>query len=376
MAFKIMTMGLQSVTPPSRYIHNEALCVAEGLAIDEAICESVAGGKTPPTLHLYHYLPCAIVGRYQNTASCLRLHRCEAHGISVNRRITGGGTVFMTPDQMAFGLALPDSLPHLPKTVKGAFEFLAAILARALATFGLQAEFMGKNDLTVGGRKIAGLAISQDMDGVTFFHTSLLVDFDLETMLDILNLPVPETLDRGISCFSERMTTMRRELAGCPITLAEIQEATLRALRNSLGLEFPQTEMAAREIERVRELRLEKYDNDEWIYGVRAPRRRMASAEERTPGGLIQVHLCLSGGVIESILITGDYFSRTREIARLESLLKWTSINPDVILKKLIYYNATEFIHRVDLPIITALIARAANRCVVPFKACPAGQRQ
>jgi len=371
-----MTMCDKSSRPTSRYIHNEALCAAEGLAIDEAICESVAGGTAPPTLHLYHYLPCAIVGRYQNTASCLRLHRCEANGISVNRRITGGGTVFMTPDQMAFGLALPDSFPHLPKTVKGDFEFLAAVLACALATFGLQAEFMGKNDLTVGGRKIAGLAISQDMDGVTFFHTSLLIDFDLETMLDILNLPVPGTLDRGISCFSERMTTIRCELAGHYITLSEIQEATLRALRNSLGLEFPQAELSAREIERVRELRLEKYDNDEWIYGVRAPRRHMTSAEEKTPGGLIQVHLCLSGGVIESILITGDYFSRTRDIARLESILKWTSINPDAISKTLTEHNATDFIHRVDLPIITALISRAANQCVAPFKACPVGQRR
>lgn len=345
----------------SRLILNGALSSAEGLAIDETICESAARGDAPPTLHLYHYKPCVIIGRYQNAAASLRLDRCEAHGIEVNRRITGGGTVFMTPDQMAFGLALPSHFSALPQSIQGAFEFLAAIFARALSEFGLQAEFMGKNDLTVGGKKIAGLAISQDMNGVTFFHTSLLLDFDLETMLDILNLPTQRMLDRGISCFGERMTTIRREQPERGITLGQLQEAVARALRDSLGMGFPQGDLSERERERVKELRRERYENDEWIYRARAPKRRMAFAERKTAGGLIQVHLCASGGVIECVLVTGDYFSRTRDIARLESLLKWAALDRDSLERRLAESGADLFIHQVDLPVILDLIQEAAK---------------
>jgi len=332
---------------------------AAGLAADEALARSVAVGATPPTLHLYHYVPCVILGRYQNAAASLRLDRCEARGIEVNRRATGGGTVFMSPDQLALGLFLPDGFPGLPRSIHGAFVFLAGGLARALNTFGLEADFTGKNDLTVAGRKIAGLAISQDLDGVTFFHTSLLLDFDLEAMLDILNLPTQRMLDRGISCFGQRMTTIRQE-AGQGIALEQVQEAVHRALQEHLSLDLPRGELTPDEQGQVRTLLNEKYENEEWIYGIRAPKRRMAYAERHTRGGLLQAHLSLSGGAIEMVLITGDYFSRTRDVAKLESALKYCRADRVGLEQRLDEAQASSFIHRVDLPVMVDLILEAA----------------
>lgn len=344
-----------------RVIFKRDLRSSQGLAIDEALCESVSQEKSPPALHLYNYIPCVIIGRYQNAAACLRLDRCEARGIEVNRRITGGGTVFMTPDQMAFGLVLPNDFPGLPRSIQGAFEFLAAAFARALSEINLNAEFMGKNDLTVNGKKIAGLAISQDMEGVTFFHTSLLLDFDLETMLDILNLPTQRMLDRGISCFGERMTTIRRE-SKKKINLETIIDAVHRGIEQELKIELIPGDLSNEEKKRVQELCREKYENDDWIYGIRAPKRRTAFAEKKTPGGLIQVHLALSGGAIESIMITGDYFSRTRDIVKLESLLKWTPAKRSLIQERLRISCVEDFIHKIDLPEILELIEEASSQ--------------
>ncbi len=343
-----------------RLIQSQDLSSAAGLAMDEALARSVAARKAPPTLHLYNYVPSVILGRYQNAAASLRLDRCEARGIEVNRRATGGGTVFMTPDQMALGLFLPDGFPGLSQSIHGAFVLLAGGLARALKTFGLEAEFTGKNDLTVGSRKIAGLAISQDLEGVTFFHTSLLLDFDLEAMLDILNLPTQRMLDRGISCFGQRMTTIRQE-AGQDIALGEVQEAVHRALQEQLSLELPRAELAPAEEQQVAALLEKKYENEEWIYGIRAPKRRMTFAERCTPGGLIQAHLSLSGRVIEMVLITGDYFSRTRDVAKLESVLKYCRADREGLEQRLDEAQASSFIHRVDLPVIVDLILEAVS---------------
>jgi lipoate---protein ligase len=344
-----------------RLILNKHLSSAQGLAIDESLCSFVAEKKVPPTLHLYDYVPSVIVGRYQNVAASLRLDKCEKNSIEVNRRISGGGTVFMTPDQVALALVLPKNFPGLPPTIQGSFEFLASVFSTALKEFGLSAEFMGKNDLTVGGKKIAGLAISQDQDGVTFFHTSLLLDFDLETMLEILNLPTERLLDRGISCFGKRMTTINKE-TGKKNNLKEVQDAIHRATEKCLGLEFPIQEILPEEVKNVNELKKLRYENDEWIYGIRTPKRRMSSVERKTAGGLLQLHLCLSGSAIESVIITGDYFSRTRDIAKLESLLKWTSFKREAIESKLKSSKATEFIHRVDLPLILDLIEEAVAK--------------
>jgi lipoate-protein ligase A len=331
-----------------------------GLATDDALAASVAARKAPPTLHLYSYVPSVIVGRYQNVAASLRLDRCEAHGIEVNRRTTGGGTVFMTPDQVAFGLFLPNDFPGLPRSIRGCFEFLAKAFALALREFGLEAEFEGRNDLAVDGKKIAGLAISQDLDGVTYFHTSLLLDFDLALMLDILNLPTRKMLDKGISCFGQRMTTVRHE-AGREISLAEAQEAVHRAVEEYLSMLFPVEDLTDAEKSCIRDLLREKYENEEWIYGIRTPKGRMAFAERTTPGGLIQVHLGLSGGAIDTILITGDYFSRTRDIAKLESMLKYVRADRKRLEEKIREIKASEFIHRVDLPVILDLIEEATT---------------
>lgn len=343
-----------------RLIRNRDLGSGLGLATDDALAESVARRDAPPTLHLYSYLPSVIVGRYQNVAASLRLDRCEFHGIEVNRRTTGGGTVFMTPDQIAFGLFLPTDFPELPNSIRGCFEFLAAAFARALKPFGLEAEFEGRNDLAVYGKKIAGLAISQDLDGVTYFHTSLLLDFDLGLMLDILNLPTRKMLDKGISCFGQRMTTVRQE-AGREITLAEMQEAVLHAVEEHLSMPFPQGDLSEAEQNRIEQLLREKYENEEWIYGIRNPKGRMAFAERTTPGGLIQVHLSLSGGAIDTILITGDYFSRTRDVAKLESMLKYVRADRNRLEEKIREIKASDFIHRVDLPVMLDLIEEATT---------------
>jgi lipoate---protein ligase len=343
-----------------RYIHHGPLPSGQGLAIDETLARSVSQGESVPVLHLYSYIPSVILGRYQNASASLRLDRCEALGIEVNRRATGGGTVFMTRDQVAFGLFLPDDFPGLPRTIQGAFEFLAAAFARSLRQYGLEAEFRGKNDLTVNGKKIAGLAISQDMEGVTFFHTSLLLDFDLETMLEILNLPVQKMLDRGISCFGQRMTTIRQE-TGKEISLAEMQQAVRRSVGEQLGLELIEEQLSEAEQKQIEKLLCEKYENEEWTYSTRSLKGRMAFAEMTTPGGLLQAHLSLSGGVIDILIITGDYFSRTRDIARLESSLKYCRADRQGLEKRLQETGAQSFIHQVDLPRIVDLIEKAVH---------------
>jgi len=349
-----------------RILYGKNLSSADGLAIDESLILSLERGLICPTLHLYTYKPCVIVGCFQNLQQSVRIDKCEALGIEMNRRHSGGGTVFMGPEQLAIAFVLPNDFPSLPKSINKLFKFLAEPLLEALKVFGISAEFEGKNDLQVNGKKIAGLAISQDSPKVTFFHVSLLLDFDIPCMLELLNLPTENFLDRGIFCFGERMTTIRGEIessgknpmnAAIDILVKEIKNA----FEKYFATPFSSQDLSEEEKKIIERLKKEKYQNEEWIFKTRAPKKRHITLSKRTSGGLLQVHIAFSGNLIESILITGDYFSRTRDVCRLESILKWTMATESSIKKALELIPENELIYRVQSEELLNLILDAAK---------------
>ena len=97
----------------------------------------------------------------------------------------------------------------------------------------MQAEFGGKNDLLAGGRKIAGLGMYLDGHGGLLFHTSLLVDLDVDFMLQVLRIPAAKLADKGAAAVAERVTTVRREL-GRPVDMGTLRERGRRGFRQPL----------------------------------------------------------------------------------------------------------------------------------------------
>ena len=166
-----------------RLLTRDGVAAACGLATDEVLARNVGGGLSPPTLRLYTYRPhVALVGRFQDAASEIHLDYAQRHDIQVNRRPTGGGAILMGPDQLGVALALPGREDGLGERARELMVRFSAGLVRGLADLGITAVFRGKNDLAVGGRKIAGLGIYRAPCGGLLFHASLLVDLDVKLM--------------------------------------------------------------------------------------------------------------------------------------------------------------------------------------------------
>ena len=307
---------------------------AQGLAADDTLPQSVSRNNSPPILHLYTFVPSVIVGKYQDIEAALKLDRCRARGIEFNRRSTGGGTVIMGPEIVALGLGINMDYPGLKRGVGGVFQSLSAVLVRALEKMGIPAYFQPKNDLEVRGKKIAGLSAASDGDKSLLFHTSLLVDFDIPLMLDIMNTPLIKVRDKGYNCFSQRMTTLRQEL-GRDISVKEVIEAVADAFEAEFGIQFTEDDPDEWEKETIRKYIDGRYTRKDWIFSHRHPRARMGIGQLKSRGGLLEVYLALSGGSIESVLITGDFFSTTDDIHRLENALKWSSARKESIEENL-----------------------------------------
>jgi len=340
------------------------LSTAEGLAVDDALPQSVALHGSPPILHLYNFVPSAIVGKYQDIEAALRLDRCEARGIEVNRRSTGGGTVIMGPAVISLGLGIELDHPGLKGGgVGGVFTTLSRVLADALAVFDVPAYFQPRNDLEVAGRKIAGLSAASEVGKSLLFHTSLLVDFDVELMLDIMSTPLLKLSDKGYNCFSQRMTTVRTA-AGRDVEVEAVMDAIAASFESVFGIHFQEDEPDAWERNTIQGLIDNRYTQRDWIFSHKHPRARMGVGRLKTAGGLLEVYLSLSGASIENVVITGDFFSTSEAVNRLEKALKWTSAREERIAENLTSVWEKDMIYGVDVPTLTQALVQAKENQV------------
>jgi lipoate-protein ligase A len=353
------------MTTPWRLFRNlEApVSTARGLAVDDTLPCAVGRHHSPPILHLYNFIPSAIVGKYQDMEAALRLDRCEARGIEYNRRSTGGGTVIMGPEIVSLGLGINVDYPGLKKGVGGVFESLSVVLINALGKLGVEAYFQPKNDLEVSGKKIAGLSAAAESDNTLLFHTSLLVNFDVELMTDIMNTPVVKFQDKGYNCFSQRMTTIRHE-TGREVSVKETMEAVQGAFEEEFRIVFQEDTPDSWEQNTIQNFIDERYTQQNWIFSHKHPRTRMGVGQLKTRGGLLEIYLSLSGASIESILITGDFFSTSADIHKIENALKWTSARRERIKRNIASVWHDDMIYGIDVPTLTQAVLLAKENQV------------
>jgi lipoate-protein ligase A len=303
------------------------------------------------------------VGKYQDIEAALRLDRCRARGIEYNRRSTGGGTVIMGPEIVALGLGINVDYPGLKGGLGGVFEPLAHVLCKALEGFGIQSYFQPKNDLEAAGKKIAGLSAAYETGRSLLFHTSLLVDFDVPLMTDIMNTPLIKLSDKGYNCFSQRMTTVCQEV-GEDVPVKRVVDAIEISFEKEFGIVFQKDEPDDWEREVIQRYGREKYTNQAWIFSHKHPRARMGLGQLKTSGGLLEIYLALSGGSIENVIITGDFFSTSEDINRLEKALKWTSAREESIGENLSRVWRDDMIYGIDVPTLTSAIMKAKENQV------------
>jgi lipoate-protein ligase A len=313
-----------------RYVQDDGVSASFGLAADEFLLRAAAQGG-PTALRLYTYKPyAALVGRFQNVEAELRLDECRLLGADINRRLTGGGAIIMGDAQLGLALAIPpaDSLrTHDPTLL---FQRYAGPIIDGLRALGVAACFRPKNDIEVGGKKIAGLGLYADEEGGLLFHASILVDLDVPLMLRLLNLAPEKISDKHIASFEERLTTVRR-VAGGQVTLQEVRQAIRSAFQRSLGIRLEQQLFAPEEVAGVRELEERRYRNPDWIFQRTPPLDATGTSICKTEAGLLRVYVSLAGWVLKSVVITGDFFGDRQALRDLEARLKWGSGAPDSV---------------------------------------------
>lgn len=245
-----------------RLVHLNELDGYKQMAIDEAMLILRAENKIPNTLRFFVFKPSTItIGYFQSMIDEVNLDFCKRRGISVVRRITGGGAVFHdTNGEITYSIVVSEK--EAPKDIIKSYELYCRGLVIALKKLGLNAEFKPVNDVLVYGKKISGSAQTRKR-GVVLQHGTFMYDTDIGTLAVALRI-VPEKLrDKGASKLEERVITVSKAL-GRRVCRSEALQALIEGFKEALKVKFVEDKLTQEELELAKKLVKEKYSRNEW----------------------------------------------------------------------------------------------------------------
>ena len=357
-----------------RLITDDNVSASFGLAADECLAGRVGQAESQPTLRLYTYRShCALVGRFQNLENEVHREHCQANGLTLNRRPTGGGAIIMGADQLGVALTLPTTGDDSYSRARELMAQFSAGVVGGLQSLGVAAAFKRKNDIEVNGRKIVGLGIYRAPGGGLLFHASLLVGLDLPLMLRVLKTPFEKISDKEIATVTDRITTVRREIGG-EIELNAVRARVAAGYAAVFGVTLNGGGFTAAEYLAITKLEREKYLTTEWVNQTTVVPDASGSAKLKTPGGLLDVRVTLAGNTIKAIFIGGDFFAAEGAVADLESTLRWHSADPKAVAATLesVYAKRANDLALLPFDPLTQTIQQAIRRAQVAESAARA----
>ncbi len=299
---------------------------AENMALDRTILECRAKNIVPNTLRILRFSPPAVlVGYHQDVHQEVRLEYVEKQGIHVNRRLTGGGAIYFDETSLGWEIIASKSSVHY-KRIEDLYEKMCRGIVEALRLLGVKASYRPKNDVEVNGKKISGTGGTEHGDAFLFQGT-LLIDFDVETMIKTLKIPIVKLKDKEIESARQRVTCLKSILKQVPPE-REIKEAIKKGFEKTLKIRLIESGLTELEEKMLKE-KVKYFSSPKWIYQDRTPRKEacLVNSIDKRPGGLIKVSLAIDREtkIIKNILITGDFLiTPTRTIYDLEAHLKFT----------------------------------------------------
>ncbi len=260
------------------------------MALDEWCLENLPLDED--VFYLWRNRPSVIIGLNQNAYSEVNIPYLESKGILLARRVTGGGAVYHDLQNINYTVI---------RKLRGAVNGRDAVaqVADALKQTGIQAQVSGRNDITVGGRKVSGFA-RRVWKNREIIHGTLMYDVDIETLTEALNVSGSKLEAKGIASVRSRVMNLK-SIPGVPPTIEEFSE-NLRCILAQGGNEI---KLSDENIQTVRRIAAEKFATWEWIFGKSHEADIIRNG--RLACGTVEVSANLDRGIIRELRFNGDF---------------------------------------------------------------------
>jgi len=242
-----------------RLIEHGASDSRYNMAVDRALFESFKPGQ--PVFRLYQWYPAAIsAGRFQNVEKDLMIENCRKDGVSIVKRMTGGGAI-LHHNELTYSLVCEqDDIGQF--SVKESYRIICDFLLRAYHSLGFDARFaltrphrsFGQKsavcfagteayDIEINGKKIGGNAQRRHRK-LIFQHGSIPVFSDL-TLYKRYFKEFSDPLET-------KATTLRNE--GLHISISKLTKLVKKSFEESMGILLISDNLRDEEKKRVEEL--------------------------------------------------------------------------------------------------------------------------
>jgi len=291
-----------------KYIESNSTDPYFNLALEEYVFEKLP--KDDGYFMLWQNANTIVIGKYQNAFEEVNQKAVDELGIRVARRLSGGGAVYHDLGNLNFTFVVDR------QDIEGLnFRIFTEPVVETLKGFGVNAEFTGRNDIVIDGRKISGNSQYVKKDRV-MHHGCIMLDSDLEKVSDALNVKAAKFVSKSSKSVRSRVTTIN-ENAPRHITMEEFKSALKERILGNGSIE--PYELTGEDLAEIRYLRDTKYATWQWNYGFE--REFEMTREAKFDSGLVTVHLTAKDGRIRDIKFYGDFFGNG-EIEDLEESLK------------------------------------------------------
>ncbi|AEE46817.1 lipoate--protein ligase family protein [Cellulomonas fimi] len=245
-------------------LHPGPMPPAMHAALDQVLTEELAAGRRGPTLRFWEWVePAVIIGSFQSLRNEVDLEAVDRHGITVVRRISGGGAMFMEAGNcITFSLVVPVSLVD-GMTFEESYAFLNQWVLGALADVGVRAELSGLNDISSPAGKIAGSAQKRVVGGAVLHHVTMSYDIDATKMLEVLRIGREKLSDKGTTSANKRVDPVRSQTHLAREAVIDAFVAHFRGRYATVD-----GDLRSDELERAHELVRTKFSDPAWTARV------------------------------------------------------------------------------------------------------------
>ena len=273
------------------FLKNDSNDPHYNMAFDEYCLEQLRSDA--PLFYLWRNRPSVIIGLNQNAYGEVNLKYLDEKGITLARRVTGGGAVYH--DLQNLNYTIVGRSADLEKDYPGYLTYFID----ALKTLGVPAELSGRNDIMVEGRKVSGYAKRVYKDRL-MVHGTLMYDVDLQTLQQVLSVPGSKMASSGIASVRSKVVNLKDYLPEFSSL-----DALQAALQKILAGNDSEVVLGPEDFSAIEKMASEKFGTWEWNYG------RSNDADFRFVRkfacGTVEAYVNLSHGEIVNISFSGDF---------------------------------------------------------------------
>lgn len=240
------------------------LTITENVALDEVLTREVGEGQRNPTLRLWEWDERSVViGTFQSYRNEVDPEGVEKHGVTVVRRISGGGAMFMEAGNcVTYSLYLPTSLVD-GLSFAESYPFLDAWVMEALGKVGVSAFYKPLNDIATDAGKIGGAAQKRLGNGAMLHHVTMSYDIDAAKMTEVLRIGREKISDKGIASAQKRVDPLKRQTGMARADIFETMMGTFEARYGARRVGLSEESLAD-----ARALAEQKFATHAWLHRV------------------------------------------------------------------------------------------------------------